>query len=129
MLIGQNPGAEEDKTGRPFVGRSGRYLNEVLQKNGIDRESLFITSVVKHVSPNNRLPKPDEVCACMPYVTCQMGLIKPRIVVLMGALAWQVPQLNDLEYVRTYHPSAALRGFTKIRKKFDEDFVALKKRL
>ena len=128
MLVGQNPGAEEDKTGRPFVGRAGKFLNKVLIENGINREEVFVTNVVKHVTPNNRKPFPDEVEACLPYLITQIKEIKPRIVVLMGAVAWQTPRLEGLEYVETYHPSAAMR-FSKIRKKFEEDFAALKTRL
>lgn len=128
MLVGQNPGAEEDRTGRPFVGRSGKFLNAVLNKNGLDRGKLFITSVVKHKSPGNRKPKPDEIKACKPYLDCQIRLIKPEIIVLMGAVAWQVSRVEGVVYVETYHPSAAMR-FTKIRIKFEEDFSALKQRL
>jgi DNA polymerase len=128
MLIGQNPGAEEDKTGKPFVGRAGKFLNKVLTENGINREEVFVTNVVKHVTPNNRKPFPDEVAACLPYLITQIKEIKPKIVVLMGAVAWQTPRLEDIEYVEIYHPSAAMR-FSKIRKKFEEDFAALKTRL
>ena len=128
ILVGQNPGAEEDKTGRPFIGRCGKFLTAVLAKNGIDRGELFITSVVKHGSPKNRKPKQDEIMACLPYLQSQISLIKPKIVVLMGAVAWQVPRKAGIVYIETYHPSAAMR-FTKIRKKFEEDFVALKLRL
>src|SRR3972149_11688685 len=67
MLVGQNPGAEEDKAGRPFVGRAGKFLNRVLAKNGIDREEMFVTNIVKHVTPKNRKPLPDEISACVPY--------------------------------------------------------------
>ena len=128
MLIGQNPGEEEDKTGRPFVGRSGRFLNAVLSENEIDRSALFITSVAKHKSPANRKPKPDEIAACMPYLDCQIDLIKPEIVVLMGVIAWQVPRREGVKYVVTYHPSAAMR-FAKVRKKFEDDFRVLKQLL
>ena len=128
MLVGQNPGAEEDKTGRPFVGRAGKFLNKVLIENGINREEVFVTNVVKHVTPNNRKPFPDEVEACLPYLITQIKEIKPKIVVLMGAVAWQTPRLEGEEYVETYHPSVAMR-FSKIRKKFEEDFAALKTRL
>jgi len=128
MLVGQNPGAEEDKTGKPFVGRAGKFLNKVLIKNGINREEVFVTNIVKHVTPNNRKPFPDEVEACLPYLITQIKEIKPRIVVLMGAVAWQTPRLEGAEYVETYHPSAAMR-FSEIRKKFEEDFAALKTRL
>lgn len=128
MLVGQNPGAEEDKTGKPFVGRAGKFLSAVLNKNGINRDDLFITNVVKHKTPANRKPKPDEIEACMPYLTCQIREIKPEIIVLMGAVAWQVPRGEGSIYIETYHPSAAMR-FPKIRKRFEEDFDALKGRL
>jgi len=126
MIVGQNPGAEEDKTGKPFVGRAGKFLNKVLAKNGFNREELFITNIVKHTSPKNRKPLPDEIAACAPYLKAQVKAIKPKIVVLMGTVAWQAPRLEGVEYIETYHPSAAMR-FTKMRKRFEEDFSALKK--
>ncbi len=128
MLVGQNPGAEEDKTGKPFVGRAGKFLNKILAKNGFNREELFITNLVKHTSPNNRKPLPDEIVACAPYLEAQVNEIKPKIVVLMGTVAWLAPRVEGVEYAETVHPSAAMR-FTKMRKKFEEDFKALKKRL
>jgi len=128
MLVGQNPGAEEDKTGKPFVGRAGKFLNKVLAKNGINRKELFVTNIVKHVTPKNRKPLPDEIAACIPFIAAQVRIIKPKIVVLMGAVSWQAPRVEGVEYVETYHPSAAMR-FTKIRKKFVEDFGVLKERL
>ena len=128
MLVGQNPGEEEDKTGRPFVGRAGKFLNKVLAKNGINREELFVTNLVKHVTPKNRKPSPDEIAACAPYLVAQVSAVKPKIVVLMGAVAWQAPRVEGIEYFETYHPSAAMR-FTKMRKKFEEDFSSLKELL
>ena len=125
MLVGQNPGAEEDKTGRPFVGRSGKFLNKVLVENGIDRRNLFVTNIVKHATPNNRKPLPDEIAACLPYLECQIYSMKPEIVVLMGAVAWQTPRMEGVEYVETVHPSAAMR-FAKMRKRFEEDFAQLR---
>jgi uracil-DNA glycosylase family 4 len=127
ILVGQNPGAEEDKTGRPFMGRAGKFLNKVLAKNGFNREELFITNLVKHTSPKNRKPLPDEIAACAPYLEEQIKMIKPKIVVLLGAVAWQAPRVEGVEYIETVHPSAAMR-FTKMRKRFEEDFSALKKR-
>ena len=126
--MGQNPGEEEDKTGRPFVGRAGKFLNKVLVKNGINREELFVTNLVKHVTPKNRKPSPDEIAACAPYLVAQVSAVKPKIVVLMGAVAWQAPRVEGIEYFETYHPSAAMR-FTKMRKKFEEDFSSLKELL
>lgn len=128
MLVGQNPGAEEDRTGRPFVGRAGKFLNAVLAKNGINREEVFITNIVKHMTPKNRKPLLDEVEACLPYLMEQVRLVKPKTVVLMGAVAWQAPREKGITYVETYHPSAAMR-FPKMRKRFEEDFSLLKKRL
>jgi len=128
MLVGQNPGAVEDKTGKPFVGRAGKFLNKVLVENCFNREELFITNLVKHTSPKNRKPLPDEIAACAPYLEEQIKAIKPKLVVLMGSVAWQAPRVDGIEYVETCHPSAAMR-FTKMRKRFEEDFSALKKRL
>jgi uracil-DNA glycosylase len=71
---------------------------------------------------------PDEIQACTPYLTAQINLIKPKVVVLMGAVAWQTPKVEGTEYVETVHPSAAMR-FTKMRKRFLHDFAALKKRI
>jgi len=128
MLVGQNPGAEEDEAGKPFVGRAGKFLNKVLAKNGFRREELFVTNIVKHVSPKNRKPLPDEIAACAPYLEQQIKAIKPKTVVLMGAVAWQAPRVEGVEYLETVHPSAAMR-FTKMRKRFEEDFNALKAQL
>ncbi len=128
MLVGQNPGAEEDKAGRPFIGRAGKFLNKLLAANGIDREKIFVTNIVKHVTPQNRKPSADEIDACAPYLVEQVKLIKPRIVVLLGAVAWQAPRVEGVEYVETVHPSAAMR-FTKMRRRFEDDFASLAKRL
>ena len=125
MLVGQNPGAEEDKTGRPFVGRAGKFLNKVLAKNDFNREDLFITNLVKHTSPKNRKPLPDEIASCAPYLFAQINAIKPRIIVLMGVVAWQAPRVEGVKYFETVHPSAAMR-FTKMRRRFEEDLIALK---
>jgi uracil-DNA glycosylase len=128
MLVGQNPGEEEDKEGKPFIGRSGKFLNKVLAKNGIRREELFVTNVVKHLTPENRKPLTDEIAACSPYLLEQMEKLRPKIVVLLGAVAWQAPRLPGIEYIETVHPSAAMR-FTKMRKRFEEDFASLAKKL
>lgn len=128
MLVGQNPGAEEDKTGKPFVGRAGKFLNKVLTENGIRREEVFITNIVKHLSPENRKPLPDEIASCSPYLEEQIKTIKPKIVVLMGKVAWEAPRIEGIKYMETYHPSAAMR-FTKMRIRFEEDFSTLKKGL
>ncbi len=126
MIVGQNPGAEEDKVGRPFVGRAGKFLNKVLEANGIEREKIFITNIVKHVTPQNRVPFPDEIAACVPYLSEQLDLIQPRLVVLMGKVAGQAPHKDGIIYVETVHPSAAMR-FTKMRRRFEADISGLSK--
>ena len=126
VIVGQNPGAEEDKTGRPFVGRAGKFLDKVLIENGIDRQAVFITNIVKHISPNNRKPFNDEVEACSPYLQKQLEIIQPETVVLMGKVAWQTPRIGGAEFIETVHPSAAMR-FTKMKKRFMEDFKKIAK--
>ena len=128
MLIGQNPGAEEDETGRPFVGRSGKFLNKVLATYGLKREELFITSIAKHVSPKNRKPLPDEVKACLPYLTTQINFIKPKIIVLLGQSAKETPRFEGIEYIEAIHPSAAMR-FNKMRDKFERQVAELSKKM
>ncbi len=111
------------------MGRSGKFLNAVLEKNGINRDALFITSIVKHRTPGNRLPSKEEVSACKGYIQEQMKLIKPRLAVLMGTLAWkEAPVVECTEYLKTFHPAAAMR-FPKIREKFEADFKLVQRRL
>jgi uracil-DNA glycosylase len=124
MLIGQNPGAEEDETGRPFVGRAGKFLTKILDENGIKRGDVFITNIVKHVSPKNRKPYPDEVTACIPYLRTQITIIKPKIIVLLGQSAKEAPRFEGIKYIQVIHPSAAMR-FTKMREKFREQVAEL----
>ena len=128
MLVGQNPGPDEDELGRPFVGRAGKFLVKTLAEYGIRREDLFITNIVKHVSPENRKPFADEVMACLPYLVTQISIIKPEIIVLLGASAKETPRVEGIEYVPVIHPSAAMR-FTNMREKFRQQIAILAKRL
>jgi uracil-DNA glycosylase len=128
MLVGQNPGQEEVKQGRPFVGRSGQYLNRVLQRNGLDRNTLYITAVVKEPTPGNRKPRADEINCWMPVLLDEIKRIKPQIIVLMGRVAWQTPRFAGIEYMETYHPAAAMR-FPKARKRFEADMRKLKSKI
>lgn len=121
MLVGQNPGAKEDQTGKPFVGQAGRYLDKVLERNHISRAQIFITSIVKHKTPENRKPKEDEINACLPYLLQQIQAVNPHTIVLMGTVAWLTPRDKNRKYIETYHPAAAMR-FPKIRDKFEADF-------
>ena len=128
MLVGQNPGADEDETGRPFVGRAGKFLTKTLAEYGIKREDVFITNIVKHVSPENRKPFADEVAACLPYLRAQISIIKPKIIVLLGASAKDTPRMEGIEYFEVIHPSAAMR-FNKMGQKFREQIAELSKKL
>jgi DNA polymerase len=128
MFVGQNPGADEDELGRPFVGRSGKYLTKTLGEFGIKRQDVFITNIVKHVSPKNRKPFPDEVSACLPYLISQISFIKPKIIVILGASAKDTPRIDGIEYIQIIHPSAAMR-FTQMREKFIVQISELSKRI
>jgi uracil-DNA glycosylase len=128
MLIGQNPGADEDELGRPFVGRAGKYLTKTLAEYGIRREDIYITNIVKHVSPQNRKPFDDEVGACLPYLINQINFIRPKLIVLLGASAKETPRIEGIEYIQVIHPSAAMR-FTKMREKFRQQIAEVAKQV
>jgi len=147
MVIGQGPGAEEDKTGRPFIGRSGKLLTEFLKKAGLEREDVFITSAVKcfPTPPPNRKPKSDELAACFLYLDSQIELIGPEKIILVGEVAFNLffpeKRLKDLrgiwlknekypgkEFFATYHPAAALRFPGIWKKVIDGDFLEIGKR-
>lgn len=121
MLVGQNPGVEEDRTGRPFVGRAGQYLDRVLSQSGLDRNRIYLTSIVKCRTPANRKPTREEISVSIPYLAGQIARIAPKLVVLMGKVAWHAPRSPGITYVETYHPAAAMR-FPEIRKTFENDF-------
>ncbi|MBI2836549.1 MAG: uracil-DNA glycosylase [Chloroflexi bacterium] len=125
MLIGQNPGREEARQGRPFIGRSGKYLDRVLAENGIDRKELYITSVVKETTPGNRAPTTAEIERWLPHLVDEIKWIRPRIIVLMGKVASNVPRLEDIEYIETCHPAAAMR-FPKMRREFEQAIAELR---
>jgi uracil-DNA glycosylase len=128
MFVGQNPGADEDESGRPFVGRAGKYLTKTLLEFGIKRQDIYITNIVKHVSLKNRKPYDDEIQACLPYLVTQVEMIKPKIIVLLGASAKKTPRIEGIEYIQIIHPSAAMR-FTKMREKFRIQIANLAARL
>ena len=124
MIVGEAPGASEDKQGRPFVGRAGKLLDELLGEAGLEREQVFITNVVKARPPGNRDPRADEVAHCMPWLETQLALIQPRLVVPLGrhALAHftdgaKISEVHGslvIERERAlfpmYHPAAALHN-------------------
>jgi uracil-DNA glycosylase len=89
---------------------------------------VFITNIVKHVSPENRKPFPDEVAACLPYLIMQIRIIKPKMIVLLGASAKETPRQEGIEYFEVIHPSAAMR-FTKMSERFRTQIKQLAERL
>jgi len=142
MVIGQAPGAKEDETGRPFVGRAGRLLNQLFEIAGIKREKVFVTSPLKcfPTPPDNRKPKKEEIVSCLLYLERQIEILQPKKFILLGEVAFSVffpkEKLKDFrgkiikkkgkEYFVTYHPAAGLR-FLKIKKILEKDFQKLKK--
>ena len=135
MIIGEAPGAEEDRRGEPFVGRAGKLLDEMLRAVGHGRDSVFIANVLKCRPPNNRDPKPDESAACRSHLERQIELVSPRIILAVGRIAAQlllatdapvgrmrgsVHRLGDTPLVVTYHPAYLLRSPSQKRKSWDD---------
>ncbi len=89
MIIGEAPGAEEDRRGEPFVGRAGKLLDEMLRAVGQQRERVFIANILKCRPPNNRDPKPDEAAACRDYLERQIELVQPKVILAVGKIAAQ----------------------------------------
>jgi len=119
FFIGQAPGREEDRTGRPFVGRAGKLLDELLKEAGLKREKVFITSCLKSFPPDNRKPKKSEIDACLNYTIRQIEIVNPEVIVLLGKVAQDAflnePSFKERVMLYTYHPAAALR-FPKYKK-------------
>ena len=122
MFIGEAPGFNEDKQGRPFVGAAGGFLNELLRSIGLERSQVYIANVIKCRPPNNRDPQPDEIQHCNQWLEQQIQLIQPRLIVTLGrySLARFFPgksigrvhgtsyQRDGVTYFAMYHPAAAL---------------------
>lgn len=135
MIIGEAPGAEEDRRGEPFVGRAGKLLDEMLRAAGQSREKVFIANVLKCRPPNNRDPRPEEAAACRGYLDRQIELVAPRIIVAVGRIAAQqlletdtpvgrlrgrVHRLGDVPLIVTYHPAYLLRSPAQKRKAWED---------
>jgi uracil-DNA glycosylase len=143
MIIGEAPGKEEDLSGHPFVGASGRFLNSVLEGTGIERDDFFVTNTVKCRPPKNRTPKKLEVDTCTSnYLFEQIELINPRLVMLLGGVAakkllgvksvnearGQVIEREGRRYIVGYHP--AVRFYREdMAEKVREDFALLKREI
>lgn len=124
FFIGQAPGRNEDKTGKPFVGKAGRFLDDLLRANKIDRKKIFLTSIVKCYPLKNRLPRKKEYETCIKeYLIDQIRVVNPKKIIVMGKTAKKAlkGKLKSRSVLYTYHPSAGMR-FPKIRKKMLADF-------
>ena len=138
MFIGEGPGYQEDRQGRPFVGPAGRFLEDLLGSIGLKREDVFIANMVKCRPTNNRDPLPAEIAACSKYLDRQVQLIKPDLLVTLGrfSLAKFFPketisrargrarQVDGLTVFPIMHPAAALHR-QELRKVIEEDFKAI----
>jgi uracil-DNA glycosylase family 4 len=128
MFIGEGPGADEDAQGRPFVGKAGQLLTKMIVAMGYAREDVFIANVVKCRPPDNRAPLPEEMETCLPYLRQQIGLVRPKVIIGLGATAikgllgktagitklrgtWQ--EYGGIKLMPTFHPSYLLRDPSK----------------
>ena len=124
LFIGEGPGANEDREGLPFIGRSGKYLDYLIDLIGLNREQVFITNVVKHRAPDNRDPRPDEMVACDHFLQRQFEIIDPLVVATLGRFSMgkyfakgkitqihgQPKYADGRAYYPLFHPAAALRN-------------------
>lgn len=129
VMVGEAPGADEDRQGLPFVGRAGKLLDQLLGDAGITREEIFIANVLKSRPPGNRDPQPEEIEACRPYLERQLQLIRPRVVATMGNFSTKLLSGSpegitkvrgrprplriaglDVVLLPIYHPAFALRS-------------------
>ena len=123
LFIGEGPGEQEDRQGRPFVGPAGQFLEQLLRRVGLEREQVFITNIVKCRPPGNREPMPEEVALCKPYLDGQIAALWPSVICLlgkpatmtvlgigepMGKIHGQIVERDGVKYVPLYHPAAAL---------------------
>lgn len=143
MLVGEGPGAQEDRQGLPFVGPAGELLTRIIEAIELRREDVYITNVVKCRPPGNRDPQPDETAACGSYLERQIELVRPRVIVLLGRIAAQTLLATDDSLSRlrgrwhavrgvptrvTYHPAALLRR-AQYKRPTWEDMKAVRDRL
>lgn len=140
MLIGEAPGADEDRQGEPFVGRAGQLLNKILEAVGLRRQDVYICNILKCRPPGNRDPQPTEIEQCEPYLHKQIELVKPKIILALGRIAGQtllrtgdpvgtlrgqVHHYIGIPMIVVYHPAALLRN-PNLKKDMWEDMKAFK---
>ncbi len=142
MIIGEAPGAEEDRQGEPFVGRAGQLLNSMLQAIGLRRQDVFIANILKCRPPNNRDPSPQEMRCCQPYLRRQIALVDPTLILCVGRIAAQTLLQTDVTVgklrgrvhslgpdarplIVTYHPAYLLRSPGEKRKTWQDLVLAM----
>ncbi|NBT59708.1 uracil-DNA glycosylase [bacterium] len=146
MFIGEGPGADEDAQGLPFVGRAGHLLTKIIEAMGLTRNDVYIANIVKCRPPSNRVPEPDEIDQCLPFLKAQIDLVAPEMVVALGLTAaraltqtehnmgnlrgqfHQIAFKTDLTLMPTYHPAYLLRN-PSAKKIVWEDMKLVKERL
>jgi DNA polymerase len=127
FFVGEGPGENEDKTGRPFVGRAGQLLEKMIVAMGLTRQQVYIANIVKCRPPGNRAPAPDETAACTPFLVSQIDLVRPQVIVTlghpaakfmletkesMGRLRGNWKEWRGIPLMPTFHPSYVLRSYT-----------------
>jgi len=135
MFVGEGPGVEEDAQGRPFVGRAGQLLTRMIEAIGFKREDVYITNVIMCRPPGNRTPEPEEIATCEPFLFRQIRVIKPDVVVALGAIAAQslLRTKSPISHIRgqffdafgtkvlpTFHPAFLLRSPEKKRESWED---------
>ena len=137
MIVGEAPGADEDRQGEPFVGKAGQLLNEMLRAVGLSREHVYIANILKCRPPSNRDPRSDEVASCMDFLQRQVAMVQPRLILAVGRIAAQnlldedqpVGRLRGrihsfgeqgVPVVVTYHPAYLLRSPGQKRKAWED---------
>lgn len=137
LIIGEAPGADEDRMGEPFVGRAGQLLTSMLRATGLAREEVFIANILKCRPPNNRDPHANEINHCSSYLRQQIELIQPKIILVVGRIAAQsllsvdtpigkmrgqkfIYQDTSIPVIATYHPAYLLRSPQQKRKAWDD---------
>jgi uracil-DNA glycosylase family 4 len=135
VFVGEAPGEEEDQQGRPFVGRAGKLLDQMIERTGFRREDVYICNVLKCRPPGNRDPEPTEVEACREYLFHQLRLINPRVICTLGRHAYNtllgvderitrirgvLTRYRGITLLPTYHPSFLLRNASKVKEAWED---------
>jgi DNA polymerase len=142
MFVGEGPGAEEDRLGEPFVGRAGELLDRIIAAMGLRRKDVYIANVVKCRPPENRVPMFDEVNACFPFLREQIDIVRPEVIVALGATAvcallrkaasvsslrgrWHA--FAGIPLLATYHPAYLLRNPADKKKVWEDMQIVMRK--